>query len=292
VTLSNDTAQADDPWDRLTRELPPFGEFLNSRASVAVIKDDYLKKRDQHARAQLRSVPLFREFGFEQIVHTEIWENEFRLVDYNHISSEEAREQSQTLKFPIVHVLTQEGISDYGEEDLVWDLLTRAADNSERYVLVTDTTTPRLPRKIAKAGKSIPDAFSDVVVKSYDDLVRSYIKEYYESSLPLAVTRNPYFHTISEYHAERGAPASELEALFNYREAPPQSPVWEPLYYFIRHDLDAVLESLSDRIREALRSWIERGETQTIASSIYDTLYNTDFEESQLDTYRTQTPPR
>lgn len=83
-----------------------------------------------------------------------------------------------------------------------------------------------------------------------------------------------------------GAPASTLPELFDYETAPPNSPAWEPLYYFIEHDLQEILDRYTERIREALRSWTERGDVQKIANNMDSMLTQCQFRTDRLDERR------
>jgi hypothetical protein len=104
--------------------------------------------------------------------------------------------------------------------------------------------------------------------------------------IPLSETMNFWYHAISDHHQRYGAPADSLPALFNYDEAPPNSPAWWPLYYFVEHDLDQILERYTERIREALRSWTERGDVQRIANNMDSMLVRCGFRADKLDAQR------
>jgi hypothetical protein len=104
--------------------------------------------------------------------------------------------------------------------------------------------------------------------------------------LSLSTTQNLYFHQVSAHHKQVDLEAGSIPELFDYTKIPPDSPAWDPLYYLIREDVDQVLEEYSERIREALRSWTERGPTQKIANSMLDMLERVDYEEERLDNYR------
>ncbi|OYR87846.1 hypothetical protein DJ71_05285 [Halorubrum sp. E3] len=110
--------------------------------------------------------------------------------------------------------------------------------------------------------------------------------EHLNSTLPTADTRNLYYHRISHHHNEVGAPADSFLDLFDYDKAPPNSPAWEPLYYFVNHDLEQILEKYTERIREALRSWTERGDVMEIANNMDSMLTRCQFSEEQLDEQR------
>jgi hypothetical protein len=253
------------------------------------MRDPQLQKRDKHARAQLRSIPFFDELGIDTVVHADVYDNDFKLIDYTHHSSEDVADTVDDVEFPLVHITTREGIEEYGEEELVRALLQRATEERERYILVTDTTSPRLPTYIQKPGRSIVDDY-DVAVKDYTTLSARYLEDYVDSALPASQTRNLHYHRASEYHKQRDAPADTLENIYDYTRAPSESPVWEPLYYFIEHDLENVLDEYSERISDALRSWTERGETRNVANQMLDALRVCEFEKEQLQAYQ-QTDP-
>jgi hypothetical protein len=263
-----------------------FSEFLNNRSSTVSIHEPQLEKRDKQARAQLRSISFFEQFGFDRVVHTELWDNDFKPLDYEHISSEEVVDDAGSLEFPLVHIVTQDGITEYGEESLVRTLVRRSIEDAERYILVTDRRNPLTPSFTKKPGKGLLDEFAGIHPRNYTDLVDRFIDENLDTALAVNKTRNLYFHQISAHHKEAGAPAGNLVDLFDYSRAPPDSPAWKPLYYFIEHDLEAVLTDYAERIREALRSWIERGSTQQIATQMLDTLRMCDYKRGELDEYR------
>ncbi len=264
-------------------------DVLLTTTPTVVMRDPQLQKRGQHARAQLRSIPFFDEFGVNTVVHADIYDNDFKLIDYTYHSSQEVIDHVDDVEFPLIHITTQQGIEEYGEEDLVRALLRRSVEERKGYILVTDTVSPRLPTYIQKPGRSIVDEYN-VTVKDYKTLSAQYLEDHVDSALPASQTRNLHYHRTSEYHKEHDAPADTLESIHDYTRAPPNSPVWGPLYYFIEHDLENVLSDYSERIRDALRSWTERGETQKIANQMVDALRVCEFEKAQLDEYR-QTDP-
>ena len=267
------------------REELDFSDLIDANTSTVVVRDLQLERRDQHARAQLRSVPLFQLYGFETVLHTDVYENQFKLVDYEPVLTDEVEVASE-LSFPLVHVVTQQGITEYGEEDLVRQLVRRSLDEGGRYVLVTDTAAPKTPAYTKKPGKSIVDEFADIRVKDYDHLSSVVLESHLDSNIPVVDTRNLFFHAASTIHQREGAPASSIDEVFDYTKAPSGSPVWESPRYFIEHDL----ENDSERIREALRSWTERGDTQRVANHILETLQVCDYDLEQLEEYRQRLP--
>jgi hypothetical protein len=276
------------PWEDVSSP-PSIEDILQTTIPAVVMRDPQLQKRDKHARAQLRSIPFFHELGIENVIHSDVYDNDFKLIDYTHHSSKDFADIVDEVEFPIVHITTQEGIEEYGEEELVRALLQRATEERERYILVTDTTSPRLPTYIQKPGRSIVDDY-DVAVKDYKMLSTHYLDDYVDSALPASQTRNLHYHRASEYHKQRGAPADTLETIYDYTRAPTESPVWEPLYYFLEHDLENVLDEYSERISDALRSWTERGETRDVANQMLDALRVCEFEKEQLREYQQTNP--
>ncbi len=268
---------------------PPIEDILQTTTPTIVMRDKQLQKRAQHARAQLRSIPFFSDFGIETVVHADIYDNKFKLTDYKHHSSHDLQSTVDDLEFPVVHIATQQGISDYGEEDLIRTLLQHSAEEQERYILVTDTTSPRLPTYMPKPGRSIVDDY-DVAVRDYETLSTRYLSNHVDTALPASLTRNLHYHRASEDHKKHGSPADTLENIFDYTRAPTNSPIWKPLYYFIEHDLENILDDYSERIRDALRSWTERGETQKIANQMLDALRVCEFELEQLSEYQHTDP--
>jgi hypothetical protein len=269
-------------------QLPALAEFINSDIPTVVVRDPQLQARDQHARAQLRSVPLFQVFGFDTVLHTDVWDNQYRLVDYDHVSTDDV--DPSEVSFPLLHVVTQEGIDEYGEETLVRQLVKRSLDEEGRYVLVTDTAAPKTPTYTMKPGKSIVDEFGNIAVRDYEHLSSEFLENHLDSHVPVVDTRNIFFHAASTIHHRQGAPAGSIDDLFDYTEAPPDSPVWESVRYFVRHDLENVLDNYSERIREALRSWTERGDTQRVANHILEALQICEYDPKMLEQYRQRSP--
>lgn len=268
---------------------PSIEDLLRTTTPTVVMRDPQLQKRDKHARAQLRSIPFFTELEIDTVLHADVYDNDFKLIDYTRYSSEDVVDTIDEVEFPLVHIATQEGIEEYGEEELVRALLQRANKERERYILVTDTTSPSLPTYIQKPGRSIVDDY-DVSVKDYNTLSARYLEDHIDSALPASQTRNLHYHRASEYHKQRGMPADTLESIYDYTRAPSGSPVWEPLYYFIEHDLESILNEYSERISDALRSWTERGETRKVANQMLNALRVCEFDEEQLKEYQQTNP--
>ncbi|MFC6975897.1 hypothetical protein ACFQL1_16310 [Halomicroarcula sp. GCM10025709] len=267
-----------------------LADIIHTELSTVVIKDPQLEKRDKQARAQLRSLPLLQALGFDRVVHTELLDNEYSPIEYEYIRSEEA--SAADIEFPLVHVVTQSGITEYGEEDLVRKLTERSLEEGGRYILVTDTIAPKTPTYTKKPGRSIVDDFPAIAVRSYPSIANRFLEDTLQSRsrIPVVETRNVFFHAASAIHDEQEAPADSIEAIFDYTQAPPDSPVWDSAWYFLEHDLENVLEDYSDHIREALRSWMERGDTQRVANHILEVLRTCDYDASKLEAYRTTDP--
>lgn len=265
-------------------------DLIHTEASTVVVKDAQLEKRAKQARAQLRSLPLFGALGINTVVHTELWNNEYSPIEYEHRAAGEVT--ADELEFPLLHVVTQDGITEYGEEDLVRGLVERSQVEDETYVLVTDTTAPKTPTYTKKPGRSIVDDFPPIVVRDYASLTNTFLEDVLEarSRIPVVDTRNVFFHAASALHAQAGAPADSIKAVFDYTKAPPDSPVWDSVRYFLVHDLENVLEDYSEHIREVLRSWIERGDTQKVANHILEVLQVCDYDAPKLEDYRQQDP--
>jgi hypothetical protein len=273
--------------------MPALADFIGTRDSFLVICDPQLKKTGTQARAQLRSLPFLTQFGTHSVSHPQIYDNGLRLVEYELLPNEELREDgTEHVEFPLIHYVSQELLtgelqdenSTFDDQDVVRRLL-RKRPEGVTYVLVTDTSTPKMPRHTKKPGKSFVDEF-DCTVADYKGLLKRYIQYNLDSDLPLSTTQNLFFHQVSAHHKQAELEAGSIPALFDYTQVPADSPAWEPLYYLIREDVDRVLEDYSERIREALRSWTERGPTQKIANSMLDMLERVEFEEDRLDSYR------
>ncbi|ODR80199.1 hypothetical protein BG842_02720 [Haladaptatus sp. W1] len=234
----------------------------------------------------MRSLPLLIEHGFDRVIHTDLWDNDFKPVPYTYLDPEEIN--SEKVEFPLVHVVSQEGLVEYDEQHLVRALLKQRS-KEDIYIIVTDTNAPRTPKYTPE--RSFVDEFTPNMGMDYESKVTSYIRDNLDSALPVSTNRgskNLYYHQISDHHNAVGAPANTLPKLFDYEEAPPNSPAWEPLYYFVEHDLQEILDKYTERIREALRSWTERGDVQKIANNMDSMLTQCQFRTDRLDERRKQ----
>ncbi|MEF8800464.1 MAG: hypothetical protein V5A56_05475 [Halolamina sp.] len=274
-------------------DTPALAEFVGTRDSFLVIRDPQLAKTGTQARAQLRSLPLLAQFGLDTVAHPAIYDNGLRLVGYDLIANETLQENGAgDVEFPLVHYVSQQMLDGewwdearaYDDQDIVRQLL-RARPDGVPYVLVTDTNTPEMPRITKKRGKSFVDEF-ECTVADYKPLLKRYLQYNVDSELSVSTTQNLYFHQLSAHHKAGGLAAGTIPELFDYTQLPADSPAWEPLYYLIREDIENVLEAYSERIREALRSWTERGPTQEVANRMLDMLERVEFEEARLDAYR------
>lgn len=261
-----------------------------NRPGIVVVKDKLVGEHTHEPRAQLRSLPLLFESGLDRVLHTSVWDNDFRPNDYQHFDPDEVT--AAEIEFPLVHVVSQEGllhalvkdgeIAERGEQHLMRDIL-RARGEDDTYVVVSDTDAPSTPHY---ADRPVTDDFSPVTTVDYERAIQRVVREGLDSMIPLNETMNYWYHRISDHHHQYGAPADSLPALFNYDEAPPNSPAWWPLYYFVEHDLDQILEKYTERIREALRSWTERGDVQRIANNMDSMLVRCRFRADELDAQR------
>lgn len=274
-------------------ETPAIEEFIGTRDSFVVIRDPQLAKTGTQARAQLRTLPLLAEFELGTVAHPGIYDNGLRLVEYDMVANESLRENGvDNVEFPLVHYISQEMLTGelqdekrtFDDQDIVRQLL-RDRPSGIPYVLVTDTSTPTMPRYTKKPGKSFIDEFECTVI-DHKALLKRYLQYNLDSDLPLSTTQNLYFHQISGHHKAAELNAGSIPELFDYTQIPADSPAWDPLYYLIREDVDNVLDNYSERIREALRSWTERGPTQQVANRMLDMLELVEFEEERLDDYR------
>lgn len=257
-----------------------------------VVKDSKVGKHSHEQRAQLRSLPLLHELGFDRYLHTPLWENGFRMVDYEYNDPNEF--SAANASYPLVHIVSQEGLTNYevtdgeitrqGEQHIVADVL-RTKQETDTYVLVTDTHAPVVPAITEE--RPVTDEMGPVTTVDYVSVLEEKVNSELESRIPLKTTKNYYIHRISDHHHRVGAPAESLLDLFNYETAPPDSPVWEPLYYFIENDLEQLLEKYTERIRETLRSWLERGDVQKIANQMDAILTRCEYDTDQLDRVRT-----
>lgn len=257
-----------------------------SHAKLIVIRDPFVGKHSHEPRAQLRSLPLLIEHGFDEVIHTDLWDNDFKPVSYTHLSPDEIDPKS--VEFPLVHVVSQDQLVEEDQQHLVRSLL-KNRDKEDTYIIVTDTNAPRTPAYTPE--RSFVDEFTPNKNIDYERRIKDYIQKSLDSALPVSTNRgskNLYYHQISHHHKAVGAPASSLPELFDYDKAPSESPAWNPLYYFVEHDLDAVLDKYTERIREALRSWTERGDVQRIANNMDSMLTRCQFRADRLDEQREQ----
>lgn len=267
---------------------------LGTSESPVIVHDRQLEKRDRMARAQLRSIPFFLEMGVSQFVYDDLWAREFELVEHTHLGPDDVNQM--IVEFPLVHLATDKQLRSRDEQELeqefisqantTWELFRAASEGlSGQYVFISDTTSPHIESRTPVPGRSVADQF-DATTFEYEQLIHDYVKEHVESRLPLYDTKNLYFHRVSEYHHNHDAPASELEVLFDYEAAPSDSPVWDPLHYFIEHELISILEEYEAHVTTALRSWIERGDTEKISKRMIATLHRCNFDSEELSEYQ------
>ena len=269
---------------------PDYGEILGTQTPV-IIKEPQLGKRGKQGRAQLRSIPLLMELGLGKFLYDDLWAREFQLVEHSHVKPKEINSDSSG--FPLAHLVTSDQLlprdqqefkhEDISQADTTWELLRSAVDEQSGgfYVLITDTDSPEIPSRTPVPGRSVTDQF-DGIPYNYEQLFQDYLRDHVDSKLPMDYTKNLYFHRISEYHAEHGASASSIPELFEYEEVPPKSPVWEPLHYFLEHELQDILEEYEAHITTALRSWVEWGDTEKIARRMISMLHACDFDQEEL----------
>ena len=271
-----------------------LAQTLGTSETPVIIHDSQLEKRDRRARAQLRTIPFFLELGVTQFVYDDLWAREFQLVDHQHYSPDAVT--AEEISFPLVHIATAKQLQSKDEQeqgqefisqaDITWELFRRGANSEDgQYVFVTDTSSPHIESRIPVPGRSVADQFNAIAFE-YEELIHDYVKENVKSRLPLYDTKNLYFHRVSEHHAARDVPASELVELFNYEQAPAESPVWQPLHFFIEHELEEILEEYEAHVTTALRSWIEWGDTEKIAKRMVATLHRCNFDSDELTDYQ------
>lgn len=269
----------------------------NPETRFVVVEDPKVGKHTHEERAQLRSLPLLHELGFDQSLHRPMWENGFRMVDYNYLNPNDL--DVEAVSFPIVHIVSQEDLTEEpvtdgefereGEQHVMKRLLRERSDD-DVYVVVTDTNAPRAPA--ISELRPVTDEYGPVTTVDYEGFIDQYVGETLESALPMKTTRNYFFHEVSDHHNRVGAPAGTLMNLFDYDRAPPDSPLWEPLYYFVERDLQTVLDKYTERIREALRSWLERGDVSDIAEKMDEMLMRCEYRADQLDDQRQRNAER
>lgn len=259
------------------------------RPSIVVLRDPRVGEHTHEPRAQLRSLPLLSTFGFDRVLHTAVWNNDFKPVDYTPLNPESI--DIEQVEFPLVHVVSQEALLETtdkneperrGEQHLMRELLRKRTEN-DTYVIVSDTDAPDTP---AYAERPVTDDFKPVTKVDYEGFINRYVQTTLDSYIPLNETRNYWYHLISDHNQQYGAPADSLPRLFEYEKAPPNSPAWWPLYYFVEHDLDRILEKYTERIRETLRSWTERGDVQKVANNMDSMLVQCGFRADKLDRQR------
>lgn len=262
-----------------------------TQTRFVVVHDPKVGRHTHEERAQLRSLPLLHELGFERFLHAPMWENGFRMVEYEYLDPNEV--DVRNVAYPLVHVASEDVLTEYGVkvggverqgEQHVVDTILRTRAANDVYVLVTDSVAPRLPA--VSTQRPVTDEYGPVTTVDYEKLIDRVVSEQLESRLPLSTTMNYYFHAISDHHQRLGAPAGSLERLFEYEQAPPYSPVWDPLYYFVENDLERILEKYTERIRETLRSWLERGDVQKIANQMDAVLTRCEYRAADLDRIR------
>lgn len=251
--------------------------------SFIVITDPVVGEHTHEERAQLRTIPFLLKLGVENVAHTSLWDNDFKLVDYNHMDPQETNPSE--VDFPLAHIVSQDGLASddrwHDEQYFARKVLQQKTDD-DTYILVTDTRSPSTPAYTR--NKSLVDEFGPCV-KDYVSVAERYLDNL-DSGIPWSDTKNLFYHEVSDHHKELGAPSRTLPEIFDYSKAPPDSPVWDPLYYFVEEDLERILDRYTERIREALRSWTERGDVQKVANNMDIALTECDFRSEKIDEKR------
>jgi len=273
---------------------PSLEDVLGNESPI-ILHDSQLEKRDRQARAQLRSVPFLVELGMGQFLYDDLWAEEFQLVEHEHRNPTENTHSEVT--FSLAHLATSDQLlprheqvfehEDISQANLTWNLFRKAAEGiaDGHYIFVCDTANPHIPSRSPVPGRSAADQFNAVTYE-YEELIQDYVGKYVDTRLPLDYTENLFFHRVSEHHSNHGAPCQTIPELFDYNNAPQNSPVWDPLYYFLEHELQTVLEEYEAHITTTLRSWVERGDTGKIARRMIATLHRCDFDVQELNNYR------
>ncbi|MFC7196126.1 hypothetical protein ACFQL4_18290 [Halosimplex aquaticum] len=141
-------------------------------AKLIVIRDPYVGEHSHEQRAQLRCLPLLIEHGYDRIIHTDLWDNDFKPVSYTYFDPEDV--DPHEIEFPLVHVVSQEGLTEYGEQHLVRSLLKQRSED-DTYIVVSDTNAPRTPAYTTE--RSFVDEFTPNKGIDYESRVTSYIRD-------------------------------------------------------------------------------------------------------------------
>lgn len=274
---------------------PTLSEFLGTEQSPVIVHDPQLENRGMTERAQLRSLPLLMELGVSEFIYDDLWARDFQLVEHTHLDPTQI--VASEIKFPVGHVVTSPQLlprhqqefeyEHISQADITWDLfrVAIAPESTNQYVVVTDTDSPEIPSRTPTKGRSAADQFNAVTF-DYEDLIHDYVGTHVDSRLPLADTKNLYLHRVSEHHDRHDLPASEIPSLFDYDRAPADSPIWDPLHYFLEYELEELLDEYEAHVTTELRSWTEHGDTGKISKRMIATLHRCDFDRERLYEYQ------
>lgn len=278
-------------WAEAIDEKAPFevSDLLQTDASTVVTVDPQLEAPERQPRGQLRSVPLWQLYGIETVLHTDKWTHEAPLVEYDRQVSEQV-DSPEDLSFPLLHIVTQEGITEHGQESIVRRLLTRSIEEDRRYVLVTDTAAPKTPSFTKKPGKSVVDEFSEPTVQSYEHLTTNFLETFLDSKLPVVDTRNVFLHVASTVNYRHGAPAGSVKEVFDFTHAPATSPIWETARQLLRNTSETNRDDHREEVSESLRLWLERGDVDRVAAQVVEVLQACEYDAEQLEDYRHSDP--
>lgn len=261
------------PW----RVSPTLERMLEpSRSpSLVILTDDAVS-----TGSELRSIPLLHEYGHETFIYTEGY-GESKLLDYEHVPSENA--DGEKLDYPLVHIATQDSITNRNEQHLLRKLLQKRSPE-DPYVIVTDTNAP-ITTAYTK-NKSIVDEFTPNRPVEYTQLAEQHLIQTLDSDISVSETKNILYHRISEHHKTSGAPSDSLHDIFNFEEAPTDSPVWQ----IPKRLLNVGTENMNeDELAGILSPWTENN-VREVASRVESILSNCGYSIEEIEKKRKEDP--
>lgn len=243
--------------------------------SLSILTDDAVS-----TDSGLRSIPLLYEYGHETFTYTKQY-GEAQLLNYEYIPSEDA--DGSSLEYPIVHIASQDSITNRNEQHLLRKLLQRRSQE-DSYVIVTDTNAPLTPAYTK--NKSIADEFTPNRPIEYTQLVEQYITQRLDSDISVSETKNILYHRISEHHKMEAAPSYSLRAIFNFECAPPDSPVWNIPKRLLNVDIEKPSET---KLAELLSPWTENS-LDKVVSRIDSLLSDCGYSTKEIERKQKENP--
>lgn len=263
-------------------------EFMGENPEgLHVIIDDQVGKK----RGQLRSLSLLTELGLSHATYNPVWHTDLQLVPYTYHKLGSRQAASVLAEHGhLVQVVSQETI-DHSAFHFTSELIRLAMKRGPSRPLVVLVCDQALTLPGSIDGKTI---FEDLGLLSrgvlpvgYAALSRRYRREA-RSPLQQALTENLYFHRLALELAQAGWKRfGRLSDLFQLSVPEfPLTPLMRTLveYFLMDYDRREAVEFYEGPpfIRDAMRSWLERGEAGAVANALWFGMAVYDFDMNKV----------